>query len=71
MSPVEKNYSPYERRCPVCGKLVITRDVTHWSYRSKDYRPETYGRMLTFCSYPCKQKYLAEYGPKKERLVLK
>ena len=71
MNSLKKTYSPYERNCAWCGSLVITRDVTHWAYRCKDYRPETYGRILTFCSYPCKQKYLAKYGPKKERLVLK
>jgi len=67
-----KNCGPRGRRCAWCGGPVICSSAANWGYKCRDYRPGGhYGKVVVFCSWECLRKFEAEYGPKKERLVLK
>ena len=71
MSDINKLYRPRERRCAWCGGLVICHRVDDWRYKCRDYRKGKNGGTVVFCSWPCLQAFRSEYGPQKERMVLK
>ena len=64
--------TPKDRYCATCGGLIICKDAKNWGYKCRDYRQGPhYGHVVLFCSWPCLQKFRSEYGPAKERMVLK
>ena len=65
-----KNYSPRERYCAICGKLIITRNLQSYVYKRRDYRAdsETCGKTLFFCSNGCMNKFEKVY-PARKRIV--
>ena len=71
MSDINKLYRPRERRCAWCGGLVICRDANSWGYKLRDYRNPKSSNKVVFCGWPCLQAFRSEYGPQKERMVLK
>ncbi|MBR4472489.1 MAG: hypothetical protein IKS55_02520 [Oscillospiraceae bacterium] len=71
MSVVDKTYRPKERCCAWCGGLVICRDANNWGFKCRDYRNPKSSKKVVFCSWPCLQAFRSEYGPEKERMVLK
>lgn len=62
-----KNYSPRERYCAICGKLIITRDPQSYVYKRRDYRAdsETLGKTLFFCSNGCMNSFEKAYPSRK------
>ncbi len=65
-----KNYSPRERYCAICGKLIITRNPQSYVYKRRDYRvdSETFGKTLFFCSNGCMNSFEKDY-PERKRIV--
>lgn len=65
-----KNYSPWERYCAICGKLIITRNPQSYVYKRQDNRAgsETSQKTLFFCSYGCMNKFEKIY-PARKRIV--
>lgn len=65
-----KNYSPRERYCAICGKLIITRDPQRYVYKRQDNRAgsETFHKTMFFCSNGCMNKFEKVY-PARKRVV--
>ena len=60
-----KKYNPLTdlfnvQNCPICGKDFIIHDASQWVYKKRGGRDGK--KMLYFCGYNCKQKYLRSKG---------
>lgn len=62
-----KTYSPFERYCAQCGRLIITRNSQQYVYKRRDFRRQnpTYGKTIYFCSDSCMQVF-EKTNPRKQ-----
>ena len=64
--------TPKDRYCATCGGLIICKDAKNWGYKCRDYRPGPHhGKIVLFCSWPCKRKFESDCETQKERMTVK
>ena len=63
-----KNYNPRERRCAICGELIITRDPKRYVFKRTDNRAAsaTFRKTLFFCGNSCLTKFENAYPGRKK-----
>ena len=63
-----KNYNQRERRCAICGELIITRDPKRYVFKRTDNRAAsaTFRKTLFFCGNSCMQKFETAYPGRKK-----
>lgn len=63
-----KGYS--DRHCAQCGKLLIIRSPSTYTYKMRDYRKDSGTSTLFFCGWNCQEQYKASH-PVEKRMVVK